>query len=258
MTGGIGGRVAGKVVLVTGGGGGLGAAYAGALAAEGAHVVVADVDVARAERVAVDCGPDAVAQALDVADEGSWEAAAKAVAERWGHLDALVNNAGTVHRAPLIETTAADFRRVLDVNTVGTFLGIRTAAGLMPDGGSIVNVSSTAGTTGLGGIIGYTASKWAVRGMTRAAAVELAHLGIRVNTLVPGLVRTPMTAGFTGPGGSLRGRMGEVGEVAPLVVFLVSDESAFCTGSDFVADGGETATVRPPAPVHRPSPEEEP
>ncbi|MFI6705097.1 SDR family NAD(P)-dependent oxidoreductase [Nonomuraea sp. NPDC050478] len=238
-------RLDGKVALVSGGAAGLGAAYCRALAAEGARVVVTDVAAEAARAVAGDCGPHASSVALDVVDESAWAAATDHCRRRYGRLDVLVNNAGIVHRTALMETDAASFQRVLEVNAFGTFLGMKAVVPLMREGGggSIVNVSSTAGVTGFPGIIGYTAGKWAVRGMTKAAAVELAPYGVRVNTIVPGLVETPMTAGFAGPGGSLRRKKGSVDEVAPLVVFLASDESAFCTGADFVVDGGETAAT---------------
>lgn len=247
-----GNRLEGKVALVSGGAAGLGAAYCRALAAEGARVVVTDVDGEAARALAGECGPDHSSAALDVADESAWTAAVEHCRSRYGRLDVLVNNAGIVHRTGLLETDAASFERVLDVNALGTFLGMKAVVPLMSEGGggSIINVSSTAGVTGFPGIIGYTASKWAVRGMTKAAAAELAPLGVRVNTIVPGLVETPMTADFAGTGGSLRRKRGTVGEVAPLVVFLASDESTFCTGADFVADGGETAVT--PAALRSP------
>jgi 3alpha(or 20beta)-hydroxysteroid dehydrogenase len=239
-------RLAGKLVLVTGAGQGLGAGYARAAAAEGATVVVTDLDENLAAETAASCDGDAIGLGLDVTSEAGWDRVVEACRDRHGRLDALVNNAGAVHRAPLVSTSVADFQRVMDVNALGTFLGIRSVVPLMHGGGSIVNVSSTAGVTGLPGITGYTASKWAVRGLTRSAAVELAPAGIRVNCLVPGLVETPMTAGRTMRGHALRGGVGSVAELAALVVFLVSDESTYCTGADFVADGGETATTRPP------------
>jgi 3alpha(or 20beta)-hydroxysteroid dehydrogenase len=241
-------RLSGKVVLVTGGGQGLGAGYARAAAAEGASVVVTDLDEDHALEVARSCDGEATALALDVTSETGWARVVDACRARHGRLDALVNNAGAVHRAPLLSTSVADFQRIMDVNALGTFLGMRSVVPLMHAGGSIVNVSSTAGVTGLPGITGYTASKWAVRGLTRSAAVELAPAGIRVNCLVPGLVESPMTAGRTTRGHSLNGGVGAVADLAALVVFLVSDESTYCTGADFVADGGETATTRPPVP----------
>jgi 3alpha(or 20beta)-hydroxysteroid dehydrogenase len=238
------------VVVVTGAGAGLGAAFTRALADEGASVVVADLDLDAARVVAEDAGDRCVAQRVDVGDEDSWAELVAAVRARHGRLDGLVNNAGIVTRAALVETPLADFEAVLRVNATGTFLGMREAAPLMRDsgGGSIVNIASTAGLTGVPGISGYTASKWAVRGLTRSAAVELAPWGIRVNVVAPGVVTTPMAARSAAALRNLVSRPGVVGEVAPLVVHLISDDSSYSTGADFVVDGGETASSRPPLP----------
>ena len=243
-------RVAGKVVIVTGGGAGLGAAFVGALADQGAWVVVADQDLQAAQGVADEAGERCVADRLEVSDEQSWAALVAMVESRHGRLDGLVNNAGVVRRAALVDTSLEDFEAVLKVNATGTFLGMRAAAPLMRDsgGGSIVNIASTAGLTGVPGISGYTASKWAVRGLTRSAAVELAPWGIRVNVVAPGVVTTPMAARSATAVRNLMTRPGVVGEVAPLVVHLISDDSSYSTGADFVVDGGETASSRPPLP----------
>jgi 3alpha(or 20beta)-hydroxysteroid dehydrogenase len=243
-----GSRVAGKVVIVTGGGAGLGAAFVRALADEGASVVVADIDLDAAQAVAEDAGERCVADRIDVSDEHSWAALVATAQARHGRLDGLVNNAGVVRRAALVETSVEDFEAVFRVNATGTFLGMRAAAPLMRDsgGGSIVNIASTAGLTGVPGISGYTASKWAVRGLTRSAAVELAPWGIRVNVVAPGVVTTPMAARSATAVRNLMTRPGVVGEVAPLVVHLISDDSSYSTGADFVVDGGETASSRPP------------
>jgi 3alpha(or 20beta)-hydroxysteroid dehydrogenase len=244
------GRVGGKVVVVTGGGAGLGAAFVRALAGEGASVIVADIDVDAAQTVAEEAGERCYAARIDVSDEHSWAALVTTVRDRHGRLDGLVNNAGVVRRAALVDTSVEDFEAVLRVNATGTFLGIRAAAPLMRDsgGGSIVNIASTAGLTGVPGISGYTASKWAVRGLTRSAAVELAPWGIRVNVVAPGVVTTPMAARSATAVRNLMTRPGVVGEVAPLVVHLISDDSSYSTGADFVVDGGETASSRPPLP----------
>jgi 3alpha(or 20beta)-hydroxysteroid dehydrogenase len=242
------GRVDGKVVLVTGAGGGLGAAYVRALAAEGALVVVADVDLTAASETAEKTGSGCMALQLDVRDEHSWRACLNEVRTRHGRLDGLVNNAGIVLRGALTEMPLADFEKVLGVNLTGTFLGMQHCAPLMrkSGGGSIVNIASTAGLTGIPEISGYTASKWGVRGLTRSAAVELAPWGIRVNSVAPGVVTTPMAARSAQPIRNLTGRPGSVDEVAPLVVHLISDDSTYSTGADFVVDGGETATSRLP------------
>jgi 3alpha(or 20beta)-hydroxysteroid dehydrogenase len=242
------GRVDGKVVLVTGAGSGLGAAYVHALAAEGALVVAADVDPAAASETAGAAGADCVAVQLDVREELSWRACVTEVRRRHGRLDGLVNNAGIVILGALTEMPLADFEKVLSVNLTGTFLGLQHCAPLMREsgGGSIVNIASTAGLTGIPGISGYTASKWGVRGLTRSAAVELAPWGIRVNSVAPGVVATPMAARSAQSIRNLTGRPGSVAEVTPLIVHLISDDSTYSTGADFVVDGGETATSRLP------------
>jgi 3alpha(or 20beta)-hydroxysteroid dehydrogenase len=173
------------------------------------------------------------------------------VRRRHGRLDGLVNNAGIVLRGGITDMSLADFEKVLSVNLTGTFLGLQNCAPLMREsgGGSIVNIASTAGLTGVPGISGYTASKWGVRGLTRSAAVELAPWGIRVNSLAPGVVTTPMAVRSAAAVRNLIGRPGSVDEVAPLVVHLMSDDSTYSTGADFVVDGGETATSRLPDTV---------
>jgi 3alpha(or 20beta)-hydroxysteroid dehydrogenase len=240
------GRVDGKVVIVSGAGGGLGAAYVQALAAEGALVVAADIDLTAAQETAEKAGPGCVALQLDVREELSWRTLVTEVRRRHGRLDGLVNNAGIVIRGGITDMPLADFEKVLSVNLTGTFLGLQHCAPLMRDsgGGSIVNIASTAGLTGIPAISGYTASKWGVRGLTRSAAVELAPWGIRVNSVAPGVVATPMAARSSTAVRNLVGRPGSADEVAPLVVHLISDDSTYSTGADFVVDGGETATSR--------------
>jgi 3alpha(or 20beta)-hydroxysteroid dehydrogenase len=242
-------RVRGKVVLVTGAGGGLGAAYVRALAAEGALVVAADVDRAAAEETAGQAGGEALQ--LDVGEELSWSALVDDLRRRHGRLNGLVNNAGIVIRGAITDMPLADFERVLRVNLTGTFLGLKHCAPLMREsgGGSVVNIASTAGLTGIPQISGYTASKWGVRGLTRSAAVELAPWGIRVNSVAPGVVATPMAARSAQPVRNLTGRPGSVDELTPLIVHLISDDSTYSTGADFVVDGGETATSRLPDPT---------
>jgi len=245
------GRVHGKVVIVSGAGGGLGTAFAQALAAEGAIVIAADVDRAAAAETADKAGWGCEALQLDVREELSWSTLVDDVRSRHGRLDGLVNNAGIVIRGGIIDMPLADFEKVLGVNLTGTFLGLQHCAPLMREsgGGSIVNIASTAGLTGVPAISGYTASKWAVRGLTRSAAVELAPWGIRVNSLAPGVVTTPMAARSASAIRNLVGRPGSVDEISPLVVHLISDDSTYSTGADFVVDGGETATSRLPSPV---------
>ena len=236
-------RLGGKRALITGAASGIGAATARRFVEEGATVVVADVAEEGGRSLAEEL--DATFERLDVRDESAWVAAV----DRSGGLDVLVNNAGIVELGGVSEMDEATFRRVLDVNTVGVFLGMRTVVPSMRSrgGGSIVNISSIAGLVGNPYSIGYAASKWAVRGMTKSAAVDLAQDGIRVNSVHPGVIRTPMSASVElskTSGLSPLERLGEPVEVANLIVYLASDESSFTTGAEHVVDGGTTAGRR--------------
>lgn len=240
------GRVEGKVAIVTGGARGLGAAQVRALAREGARVVIADVLDEEGTALSGELGEAAAFVHLDVADADSWQSAVAAAERLFGPVDVLVNNAGIVHNQPLEEMSEEDFRRDIDVNQVGVFLGMKAVIGSMrrAGGGSIVNISSIGGIIAFSGIMGYTATKWAVRGMTKGAAQELGPEGIRVNSVHPGFVTTPMTEGSGVD--DLAGiqplrRTGRPEELANLVLFLASDESSYSTGSEFVADGGYTS-----------------
>ena len=183
-------RLEGKVALITGGARGQGAEEARLFAAEGANVVLTDVLDEEGEAVAVEVGGDYLHH--DVTSEDEWAAVVARTVELYGGLDVLINNAGIYVATPLIGGNLDDYRRVIDVNQVGVFLGMREAAPAMipRGGGSIVNISSIAGLRGGGGAFGYTASKWAVRGMTKAAAVALGPHNIRVNSIHPGLIDT--------------------------------------------------------------------
>ncbi|MGH3950254.1 MAG: glucose 1-dehydrogenase [Pseudonocardiaceae bacterium] len=247
------GRLAGKVALITGAARGQGAAAARRFVAEGARVVIADVLDADGKQLADELGEAAVFQHLDVTEEGEWERAVQRAAGEFGSVNVLVNNAGILHFSALADTTLADYERVIRVNQIGTFLGLRSVVRPMREagGGSIVNVSSVEGLAGMPFLVAYTASKFAIRGMTKVAALELGKDGIRVNSVHPGMIDTQMVGDALG-GAEVDtkwvekkiplGRVGTAAEIADLVVFLASDESSYSTGSEFVADGGATAT----------------
>lgn len=235
--------------MITGGGSGIGAETARHLAREGARVVLADIAVANAEKVAAEIGDAAGVVPLDVTIEEGWQQLVAEVEETLGPPTVLVNSAGVASYAPIEALAEAEFRRVVDINTVGTFLGMKTAVGPMrrAGGGSIVNVSSLAGMVGMPHAIAYCASKWAVRGMTKSAAAELGADHIRVNSVHPGVVETPILGDVQGlvdqliPPTLPLGRIGRADEVAGLILFLASDESSYCTGSEFTVDGGWSA-----------------
>jgi 3alpha(or 20beta)-hydroxysteroid dehydrogenase len=248
------GRLDGKVAIVTGAARGQGAAEARLFAAEGAQVLVTDILDDQGKVTADEIGPSAVYVHLDVSQESDWEAAVT-VATQLGRLSVLVNNAGILRPAALVDTTLADYMEVIGVNQVGCFLGMRAVVDAMSGGGgSIVNVSSIDGMGSKNGLISYTASKFAIRGMTKTAAIELGRFGIRVNSVHPGGVNTAM-GNPMGVSEEIMdatfsrfpiARIGRPEEIANLVLFLASDESSFCTGAEFIADGGWLAGDREP------------
>ena len=244
-------RVAGKVAIVTGAAHGMGAAEAHLLAQEGAKVVVADIQEQEGEAVAAAIRADngeAVFMRLDVTSDKNWEAVIAATIARYGRLDILVNNAGISSSAAGDWDGEPGWDLLLNVNAKSVFLGTRRAVKEMAKtgGGSIVNISSTAGLRGSPGAIAYSATKWAVRGMTKAAAADLAAKNIRVNSVHPGPIDTDMLKVRTVEENAARllnvplKRMGTAGEVAKLVVFLLSDDSGYMTGSEVAIDGGAT------------------
>ncbi|RQT44146.1 glucose 1-dehydrogenase [Burkholderia cepacia] len=244
-------RLEGKVALITGAARGQGEAEARRFVAEGARVVIADVLDDAGRRVAAELGAAARFQHLDVTSEAGWQAAVDATLAHFGRLDILVNNAAILKLVSIEACSLDDYRKVIDVNQVGCWLGMKSAVAALKEagGGSIVNVSSTAGMEGVAGGSAYVSSKFAVRGMTKAAALEFGRYGIRVNSVHPGgidtvMARPPEFADFD-PSSIYSGlpiaRIGKPGEVASLVLFLASDESAYCTGSEFIVDGGMLA-----------------
>ena len=238
------GRVAGKVVVVTGAAGGQGAAEVAWLIREGATVIATDV-VDHAPTYPTGDGTVSY-QRLDVARPDDWEALVAAVRERHGAVHGLVNNAGITHRARLGDVTLDDWNRVFAVNVTGALLGIQAVTPMMKAGGSIVNVGSLAALTAHY-TAAYTMSKWALRGLSRVASMELGSRAIRVNTIHPGYVETAMTASappvFREASLALAplGRLGTVDDVAPLVGFLISDESSYLSGAEIAVDGGTSA-----------------
>jgi 3alpha(or 20beta)-hydroxysteroid dehydrogenase len=237
-------RFEGKVALVTGAARGMGASHAEGLVAEGAKVVICDVLDDAGEALAARLGSTARFEHLDVTDEQGWRGVV-AAAEAWaGGVDILVNNAGIILYGGVEDQTPADFRRQLEVNLVGHFLGMHTVVPAMRrrGGGSIVNVASVSGIMGFSGGIGYAASKFGIRGITRGAALDLAGTGIRVNAVHPGTIRTPMSETATDDLFSAQPitRRGEPAEVTAMVLFLASDDASYCTGAEYVVDGGMT------------------
>lgn len=226
-------------ILITGGARGIGAATARLLAAEGAQVMISDVLDDEGTALAQETG--ALYQPLDVTNAADWDAAIAKAETAFGGLNALFNNAGIVQFAPVDTCTEADFRQVIDINLTGAFLGIRQAAPALKraGGGVIVNTSSTAGMQGYGGLAAYVASKWGLRGLTKAAALDLAPLGVRVVSLHPGPIRTPMTADLPDSTAAAQPipRYGEADEVARMARFLFC-EASYSTGSEFLVDGG--------------------
>jgi 3alpha(or 20beta)-hydroxysteroid dehydrogenase len=246
------GRLDDKVALVTGAARGQGAAVARRFVDEGARVVVADVLDDVGKEAAGALGDAAYFRHLDVSDEHEWGSAVDEAVGTFGRIDVLVNNAGVLHFAAIADQTVEDFRRVFSVNQLGAFLGMRTVAPVMErqGGGSIVNVSSIEGLAGAPFLVAYNATKFAIRGMTKTAALELGPSGIRVNSVHPGLIDTSMTRSAVGDdaAGLEKAcrrlpvkRAGQPDDITGVMTFLASDESAYCTGSEFVVDGGATA-----------------
>jgi 3alpha(or 20beta)-hydroxysteroid dehydrogenase len=244
-----------KVVFITGAARGIGAATAQRCVEEGASVVIADRREDESAALALTLNQQrancALALALDIGVEADWQAAVAQTVSHFGRLDVLVNNAGIIRVTPLEKADAQTFRKIIDVNLIGTFLGMHAVIEPMKQagGGSIINFSSVQGLEGRAGLSLYSATKFGIRGLTKTAAIELGPYGIRVNTVVPGPTRTKMTeregwsdADYNRAYANFPlGRMAQATEVAEMVVFLASARSSYCTGADFIVDGGVLA-----------------
>lgn len=242
-------RIQNKVIWITGGAGGIGRATAKALIAQGARVVISDLDEKAGHELATELGDHCRFEVLDVTDLERWGDIAAQIKDEWGAVDGLVNNAGRVCFKSLLEHSSEELMGLMNVNVNGAMLGMQTVAPLMRDrGGAIVNVSSSEGLTATNGLAAYIASKWALRGLTKAAAMELGHWGIRVNSVHPGGVNTPMgnpagldEAAFDEPYKRFPAQRGAAPEdIADVIVFLCSDESRHCMGAEIAVDGGMT------------------
>ena len=242
------GRLEGKTALITGGARGQGAAEAALFAAEGATVVITDV---------LDSDGEATASTSDrirylhhdVTSEDEWIAVVKDALEDYGKIDALINNAGIYRQSPIGSLSVEEYMEVININQVGVFLGLKHVGPVMCEAGSgsIINISSIAGMRGGAGSLAYSASKWAVRGMTKVAMSEFAPSGVRVNSIHPGLIETPMLHQLPAIEQGLTdqlvrripyGRIAEAYEVARLALFLASDDSEYMNGTEFIIDGG--------------------
>jgi 3alpha(or 20beta)-hydroxysteroid dehydrogenase len=245
------GRLNEKVALVTGAASGIGAAIAQCFVEEGARVVIADVADTAGEELAASLGDRAVYAHLDVADEAQWQTVVDATLARWQRIDILINNAGFVAFHEIAQYPVAEFRRILDVNLFGTFLGTRIVGNVMlaQRRGAIVNMSSVDGMKATNGASAYAASKWGVRGFTKAAALEYGHRGVRVNSVHPGTIDTPLSNPGRVPAETFDvyfrdvplQRTGRPMEVARACLFLASDESSYCNGAELAVDGGVLA-----------------
>jgi 3alpha(or 20beta)-hydroxysteroid dehydrogenase len=242
------GRLEGKVAVVTGAARGQGEATARLFAKEGAKVALVDLLQDDVTWIAKDIGPSALAVGMDISSEDAWKNLSELLIEKWGRVDILINNAAVVHAADLLNLKRSDFERVLGINVIGSWLGIRTLAPLMiaQGNGSIVNIGSTASVMGMNGLGAYQTSKFALRGLTKTAAMELGFRGVRVNSLFPGGIDSPM-AGVSDKTkeeknrafvGNPIPRIGEPEEVAYTSLFLASDEASYLCVAEILVDGG--------------------
>jgi len=242
------GRLVGKVAVITGAAQGMGAAHAKLFVEEGAKVVLTDLNEEKGLAFAAELGENAVFVKQNVASEQDWATVIATAEEKFGPVNVLVNNAGITMAKSILETSVEDYRRIVEINQVSVFLGIKAALPSMQKagGGSIVNISSMNGL--VAGAIGYTDTKFAVRGMTKAAAMEAARFNVRVNSVHPGVIATPMVVQEDTKAAVEAfakhiplGRVAQPEEVSKMVLFLASDDSSYSTGAEFVIDGGMTA-----------------
>lgn len=241
-------RLEGKVAIITGAAQGMGATHAREFVKQGAKVVLTDLNEEKGVALAAELGENALFIKQDVTSEQDWADVVAKAEEAFGPVNVLVNNAGISLNKFMLEMSLDDYMKIVNINQVSVFLGMKAVAGSMQKagGGSIVNISSINGL--VGGAVGYTDTKFAVRGMTKAAALNLAHMGIRVNSVHPGVIATPMIIQEDAKAAieefakqiPLK-RVSQPEEVSQLVVYLASDESSYSTGSEFVVDGGITA-----------------
>lgn len=243
-------RLKDKVIIITGAAQGMGKVHAERAIAEGAKVVITDINEEKGQAVAVTLGSDALFIKHNVVSESDWENVVQTTLEYWGKIDVLINNAGITYNMKIEEITLDDYMKIVNINQVSVFLGIKSVTATMKaqNSGAIINISSMNGLAG--GAIGYTDTKFAVRGMTKAAARELSPFNITVNSVHPGVIHTPM---LEQPGVKeavdkfkqtipMR-RVAQAEEVSNMIIFLASDEARYSTGSEFIIDGGVTATV---------------
>lgn len=241
-------RLENKVAIITGGAQGMGAAHVRLFVEQGAKVVLTDLNEEKGQALAAELGDNVIFVKQNVTSEEDWNNVLAITEEKFGQVNVLVNNAGITMAKSILDISLEEYRRIVDINQTSVFLGMKTVAPLMArsGGGSIINISSMNGL--VAGAVGYTDTKFAVRGMTKAAAMNLAAMGIRVNSVHPGVIATPMVvqedtkaAVETFSAQIPLKRVAQPEEVSNMVLFLASDESSYSTGSEFVIDGGLTA-----------------